>query len=329
MKIPRRQFLRLTAGAAALPAFSRMVSAQTYPTRPITIMVGAPAGGPTDTIARILTQHMRASLGQAIIIENNGTAGGTIAHGRTARAAPNGYTLSLGHTATHVLNGAVYSLTYDVSKDFEPISLVSSNPWLLAAKSTLLPRDLQEFVGWLKANPGTPLQGLGGYGAPDHVASVLLQSKLGIRWQFVPYRGSAPLMQDLVAGQVDWAIPVPDTSIPQMRAGRIKIYAVAAPHRLPAVPDIPTVDEAGLPGFYVSYWHGLWAPRSTPKDIVAKLNAALIDALADAGVRQRFAEISQEIFPREQQNPQALAALQKAEIEKWWPIIKAAGIKAE
>ena len=329
MKIPRRQFLRLTASAVALPASSRVVSAQTYPTRPITIMVGAPAGGPTDTIARILTQHMRASLGQAIIIENNGTAGGTIAHGRTARAAPDGYTLSLGHTATHVLNGAVYSLTYDVSKDFEPISLVSSNPWLLAAKSTLLPRDLQEFVGWLKVNPGTPLQGLGGYGAPDHVASVLLQSKLGIRWQFVPYRGSAPLMQDLVAGQVDWAIPVPDTSIPQMRAGRIKIYAVAAPYRLPAVPDIPTVDEAGLPGFYVSYWHGLWAPRSTPKDIVAKLNAALIDALADAGVRQRFAEISQEIFPREQQNPQALAALQKAEIEKWWPIIKAAGIKAE
>jgi tripartite-type tricarboxylate transporter receptor subunit TctC len=329
MKIPRRQFLRLTAGAAALPAFSRMVNAQTYPTRPITIMVGAPAGGPTDTIARNLTQHMRASLGQAIIIENNGTAGGTIAHGRTARAAPDGYTLSLGHTATHVLNGAVYSLTYDVSKDFEPISLVSSNPWLLAAKSTLSPRDLKEFVGWLKANPGTPLQGLGGYGAPDHVASVLLQSKLGIRWQFVPYRGSAPLMQDLVAGQVDWAIPVPDTSIPQMRAGRIKIYAVAAPHRLPAVPDIPTVDEAGLPGFYVSYWHGLWAPRSTPKDIVAKLNAALIDALADAGVRQRFAEISQEIFPREQQNPQALAALQKAEIEKWWPIIKQANIKAE
>jgi tripartite-type tricarboxylate transporter receptor subunit TctC len=329
MKIPRRQFLRLTAGAAALPAFSPVVSAQTYPTRPITLLVGAAAGGPTDTIARILAQYMRASLRQAIIIENNGTAGGTIAHGRTARAAPDGYTLSLGHTATHVLNGAVYSLTYDVLKDFEPISLVSSNSWMIAARSMLRPRDLQEFIGWLKANPGTALQGLGGIGAPDHVASVLLQSTLGIRWQFVPYRGSAPLMQDLVAGQVDWAIPVPDTSIPQMRAGRIKIYAVAAPSRLPAAPDIPTVDEAGLPGFYVSYWHGLWAPKATPKEIVSKLNVALMDALADAGVRQRFAEIGQEIFPREQQNPQALAALQKAEIEKWWPIIKAAGIKAE
>jgi tripartite-type tricarboxylate transporter receptor subunit TctC len=329
MEIRRRQFLQFAGAAVAAPVAPRIATAQTYPTRPITIMVGAPAGGPTDTIARILVQHMRTSLRQAIIIENNGTAGGTIAHGRTARAAPDGYTLSLGHTATHVLNGAVYSLTYDVSKDFEPISLVSSNSWLIAAKGSLPPRDLQEFIGWLKRNPGTALQGLGGIGAPDHVASVLLQSTMGIRWQFVPYRGSAPLMQDLVAGQIDWAIPVPDTSIPQMRAGRIKIYAVAAPRRPPAAPDIPTVDEAGLPGFYVSYWHGLWAPRGTPKEIVATINAALVDALADRGNRQRFAEIGQEIFPREQQNPQALAALQMAEIDKWWPIIKAAGIKAE
>jgi tripartite-type tricarboxylate transporter receptor subunit TctC len=329
MKLPRRGFLHLAAGAAALPAVSRIARAQAYPSRPITLTVGAAAGGPTDTIARILAQHMRASLRQAIIIENNGTAGGSIAHGRTARAAPDGYTLSLGHTATHVLNGAVYSLTYDVLKDFESISLVSSNSWLIAARSTLPPRDLQEFIGWLKANPGTALQGLGGIGAPDHVASVLLQSTMGIRWQFVPYRGAAPAMQDLVAGQIDWAIQVPDTSVPQMRAGRIKIYAVAAPQRLPAAPDIPTVDEAGLPGFYVSYWHGLWAPRGTPKEIVARVNAALVDALADRAVRLRFAEIGQEIFPREQQNPLALSALQTAEIEKWWPIVKAAGIKAE
>jgi tripartite-type tricarboxylate transporter receptor subunit TctC len=329
MELRRRQFLQFAGAAVATPAASRIANAQTYPTRPITIMVGAAAGGPTDTIARVLAQHMRTSLRQAIIIENNGTAGGTIAHGRTARAAPDGYTLSLGHTATHVLNGAVYSLTYDVSKDFEPISLVSSNSWLIAAKGTLPPRDLQEFIGWLKLNPGTALQGLGAIGGPDHVASVSLQSTMGIRWQFVPYRGSAPLMQDLVAGQIDWAMSVPDTTIPQMRAGRIKIYAVAAPHRLPAAPDIPSVDEAGLPGFYVSYWHGLWAAPRTPKDIVAKLNAVLIDALADAGVRQRFAEISQEVFPREQQNPQALAALQQTEIEKWWPIVKAANIKAD
>jgi tripartite-type tricarboxylate transporter receptor subunit TctC len=317
MKLPRRQFLHLVAGAASVPAASRVASAQAYPSRPITLLVGAAAGGTTDTIARILAQHMRASLRQAIIIENNGTAGGTIAHGRTARAAPDGYTLSLGHTGSHVLNGAVYSLLYDVVKDFEPVSLVSSNPWLFAAKSTVPAHDLNGFVSWLKANAGTALQGIAVIGAPDHVAGVLLQSTMGIRWQFVPYRGVAPLMQDLVAGQIDWAIQVPDTSIPQMRAGRIKIYAVAAPRRLPAAPDIPTVDEAGLPGFYVSIWHGLWAPKSTPKDIVAKLNAALIDALADAGVRQRFAEISQEIVPREQQNPQGLAALQQAEIKKW------------
>jgi tripartite-type tricarboxylate transporter receptor subunit TctC len=329
MKLPRRQFLQLVAGAASVPAASRIASAQAYPSRPITLLVGAAAGGTTDTIARILAQHMRASLRQAIIIENNGTAGGTIAHGRTARATPDGYTLSLGQTGSHVLNGAVYSLLYDVLKDFEPVSLVSSNPWLFAAKSTVPANDLNGFVSWLKANADTALQGIAVIGAPDHVAGVLLQSTLGIRWQFVPYRGVAPVMQDLVAGQIDWAIQVPDMSIPQMRAGRIKIYAVAAPRRLAAAPDIPTVDEAGLPGFYVSIWHGLWAPRGTPKEIVAKLNAAVIDALADPAVRHRFAEISQEIVPREQQNPQALAALQQAEIEKWWPIIKAAGIKAE
>jgi tripartite-type tricarboxylate transporter receptor subunit TctC len=283
MSFPRRRFLHLAAGTAALPAMSRMARAQTYPTRPITIIVGAAVGGPTDTIARIITQHMRESLHQSIIIENNGAASGTIAHRHTARAAPNGYTLSLGHTSTHVFNGAVYALPYDVVKDFEPISLVSSNPFLFAARSTLAPRDLQEFIEWLKANPGTPLQGIGGTGSPDHVAGALLQSRISARWQFVPYRGSAPLMQDLVAGLVDWAIPVPDTSVPQMRAGYIKIFGVAAPRRLLTAPEIPTVDEGGLPGFYVSYWHGLWAAAGTPKEIVARINSALVDALADAG----------------------------------------------
>jgi tripartite-type tricarboxylate transporter receptor subunit TctC len=329
MTLARRNFLHLAAGAAALPAVSRVASAQTYPTRPITVMVGAAVGGATDTIARIITQHMRGPLRQSIIIENNGAAGGTIAHGRTARAARDGYTLSLGHTATHVFNGAVYSLPYDVLKDFEPISLVSTNPFVISARSSLPARDLQEFVAWLKANPDIPLQGLGGIGSPDHVAGILLQSRMGIRWRFVPYRGGAPLMQDLIAGLVDWGISTPDVSVPQMRAGYVKVYAVTALHRLPAAPDIPTVDEAGLLGFYASYWHGLWAPAGTPKEIVAKINSALADALADAEVRQRLAEIGQEIFPREQQNPQALATLQKAEIEKWWPIIKAAGIKAE
>jgi tripartite-type tricarboxylate transporter receptor subunit TctC len=292
-------------------------------------MVGAAAGGPTDTIARNLAPYLRASLGQAIIIENNGSAGGSIVHGRTARAAPDGYMLSLGHNMSHGTNGAIYNLTYDVVKDFEPISLISSNSWLFVARSMLPSNNLNEFLNWLRASADKSLQGVAQVGSPDQIAGVLLQSRMGIRWQFVPYRGSAPLMQDLVAGNVDWAITVPDTSIPQIQAGYIKAHAVTAPSRLDAAPEIPTVDEAGLPGFYMSLWHGLWAPKGTPKDIVAKLNSAVVEALAKPQVRQHFAQIGQEIFPREQQNPPALAKMQKAEIEKWWPIIKAAGIKAE
>jgi tripartite-type tricarboxylate transporter receptor subunit TctC len=327
MNLPRRTFLQFAGAAVAIPAASRIANAQTYPTRPITIMVGAAAGGPTDTIARILSQHMRVSLRQAMIIENNGTAGGTIAYGRGARAAPDGYTLSLGQNMSHVLSGAVYTLSYSVQRDFEPISLISSDPLLFVARSSLPANDLNEFVRWLKANAGR--QGIAVIGEPAHVAGVLLQSRMGIRWQFVPYRGSAPMMQDLVAGQLDWAIAVPDTSLPQIRAARIKVYAVTSPARLAEAPEIPTVDEVGLPKFYVSLWHGLWAPRGTPKEIVAKLNAAVISALAEPQVRQRLADIGQDIFPRGRQNPQALAELQKAEIEKWWPIIKESGIKAE
>ena len=329
MKLARRKFLHLAAGAVALPAVSHVAKAQTYPTRPITIIVYAAAGGPTDIIARNLAPYLRASLGQIIIVENNGAAGGTIAHGRTARAAADGYVLSLGQNASHASNGAVYALSYDVAKDFEPISLISSVSWLFVARSTLPPNDLDGFLRWLKASTDKSSQGIGVVGAPDHIAGVLLQSSMGIRWQFVPYRGSAPLMQDLMAGHVDWAIADPSTSLPQMRAGHIKAYAVTAPGRLAAAPEIPTVDEAGLPKFYVSLWHGLWAPKGTPREIVAKLNAAVIAALAEPQVRERLADIGQDIFPRDQQNPRALAELQKAEIDKWWPIIKAAGIKAE
>jgi tripartite-type tricarboxylate transporter receptor subunit TctC len=288
-----------------------------------------PSIGSTDTIARNLTPYLREFLGQAIIIENNGAAGGSIPHGRTARTAPDDYTLSLGHNMTHGTNGAIYNLSYDIVTDFEPVSLISRVPTLFVAKSTLPANDLPSFLRWLKGNADAALQGIAQVGSPDHVAGVLLQSSMGVRWQFVPYRGSAPMMQDLVAGHFDWAIAVPDTSLPQMRAGRIRAYAVTAPVRLAAAPEIPTVDEAGLPKFYVSLWHGLWARKGTPEEIVAKLNAAVIAALAEPQVRQRLADMGQEIFPREQQNPQALAELQKAEIEKWWPIIKAAGIKAE
>jgi tripartite-type tricarboxylate transporter receptor subunit TctC len=329
MKRPRRQFLHLAACAAALPAVSRIAGAQTYPSRPITIVVGAGAGGPTDTIGRIITERMRATLGQTIVIENNGAAAGSIAHGRAARAAPDGYTLSLGHWGTHVVNGAVYTLAYDVLKDFEPVALISRNPYLVVARRDLPANDLNDLVTWLKANPGKVTQGTSGAGSPGHIGGVLLQSILGTQWQFIPYRGANPVMQDLVAGQFDWTFTTPDQGLPQIGAGRIKVYAVTAKSRLAVAPNIPTTDEAGLPGFYLSYWHGLWAPRGTPKDVIARLNAAVVDALADPAVRSRLAELGQEVFPREQQTPDGLGRLQKAEIEKWWPMIKAANIKAE
>jgi tripartite-type tricarboxylate transporter receptor subunit TctC len=327
-KFPRRQFLHLSAGAAALPALSRVARAQAYPSRPITMVVGAAAGGPTDTIGRIIIERMRASLGQTIIIENNGSAAGSVAHGRVARAAPDGYTVSLGHWGTHVVNGAVYSLPYNLL-DLEPVSLISSNSFLFTAKRTLPVDDLRGLVAWLKANPDKATEGTSGAGSPEHVGGILLQAITGTRWQFVPYRGGNPKMQDLVAGQFDWTFSSPGPALPLLRQGSIKAYAVAAQTRLSVAPDIPTTDEAGLPGFYLSYWHGLWAPRATPEEVVAKLNAAVVNALADPGVRQRLAELGQDIFASDQQTPRAFGAFHKAEIEKWWPIIKAAGIKAE
>jgi tripartite-type tricarboxylate transporter receptor subunit TctC len=329
MKLPRRQFLKVAVGAAVLPAASRIAWAQTYPTRPITMVVGAAPGGPTDTIGRIITESMRAALGQTIVIENNGAAAGSIAHGRVARAPPDGYTLSLGHWGTHVVNGAVYTLPYDVQQDFEPISLISSSPYLIVGKRDLPANDLEALVAWLKANPDKATQGTSGAGSPAHIAGFFLQSVLGSRWVFVPYRGANPVMQALVAGDYDWTFSPPDQAMPQIQAGRIKVYAVTAKGRISLAPHIPTTDEAGLPGFYLSYWHALWAPRGTPKDVVVKLNAAVVAALADPGVSARLAELGQEIFPRERQTPEALGAFQKAEIEKWWPIIKAANIKAE
>jgi tripartite-type tricarboxylate transporter receptor subunit TctC len=329
MKFPRRKFLHLAAGAVTLPALSRTAWAQAYPTRPITIVVGAAAGGPTDTIGRIITERMRVPLGQTIVIENNGAAAGSIAHGRVARAAPDGYTLSLGHWGTHVVNGAVYTLPYDVLKDFEPVALISVSPYFMVGKKDLPANDLEDFVAWLKASGDKATQGTSGAGSPGHIGGVSLQSMLGTRWLFVPYRGANPVMQALLAGDFDWTFTTPDQGLPQIRAGRIKPYAIAAKSRMALAPGIPTTDEAGLPGFYLSYWHGLWAPRGTPKDVIETLNAAVVAALAEPAVRQRLGDIGQESFPREQQRPESLGALQKAEIAKWWPIIKAANIKAE
>ncbi len=329
MKLPRRLFLQMAAGAGALPVISRIAGAQSYPTRPITMIVPFPAGGPTDAVGRTFADRMRSSLGQAIIIENAAGANGGIGSGRVARAAPDGYTLLLGNWNTHVSNGAFYKLSYDVVKDFVPLSFLVSFPVIIAANKAVPAKDLKELVAWLKAKPGGGSQGSAGIGSGGHVTGIHFQDLTGVRFQHVPYRGSAPAMQDLMAGHVDMMIDAPVIVLPQVRAGTIKAYAVTAKSRLSSAPDIPTVDEAGLPGLYFLNWFALWAPKGTPAIVIAKVNAAVADTLADPAVRQRLVDMGFEIPSPEQQTPEALGALQKDEIEKWWPIIKAADIKQE
>jgi len=303
--------------------------AQSYPSRPVTLVVPFAPGGPTDTIARIIAERMRAPLGQPVVVENVTGAGGSIGVGRVVRAPADGYTVSVGNLSSHVFNGAIYTLQYDLLNDLEPVALLSSQPLMFVAKKSMPANDLKEFIAWLKANPGKASQGTPGAGTAAHIAGAFLQIQTGTKFAFVPYRGTGPAMQDLVAGQIDFMIDTPTNSLPHVRAGSIKVYAVADRHRLDAAPDIPTVDEAGLPGFYFAFWQALWVPKGTPKEIVGKLNAAVVETLADSNVRQRFAEQGQDIPSREQQTPAALAAFHKAEIEKWWPIVKAANIKGE
>jgi tripartite-type tricarboxylate transporter receptor subunit TctC len=329
MKLRRRQFLHLAAGAAALPAVSQIARAQNYPTRPITMIVPFAPGGGTDVIARIIAEPMRASLGQPVIIENVIGAAGSIGVGRVARAAPDGYTLDLGQWGTHVLNGALYGLQYDLLNDFEPVSLIAESPLLIVARKSTPAQDLKELIAWLKANPDKASQGTSGVGGPSHVAGLLFQKETGTHFQLVPYRGAAPAMQDVAAGQVDMMFDPPATSLQQVRGGTIKAYAVTAKSRSAIAPEIPSVDEVGLPGLHVSIWFALFAPKQTPKAIINQLNAAVVDALANPAVRQRFTDLGFDIASREQQTPEALRTFQKAEIEKWWPIIKAANIRGE
>jgi tripartite-type tricarboxylate transporter receptor subunit TctC len=326
MKFPRRKFLHLAAGAAALPAISRIARAQAYPTRPITMIVPVAAGSTSDVVGRILAERMRAALRQPIIIENVTGADGNIAIGRVARARPDGYTISIGTISTNVLNGAFYSLSYDLLGDLTPIAPVYTAPLMLYGKASLPAKDLRELIAWLRANPNKASAGV--ITSLFRMVMASFQKETGTRFTLVPYRGLPPEMQDLVAGQIDFFF---DTSaqLPLARAGTIKVFAVTSDARLPQAPDIPTVGEMGLPSISFSAWVALFAPKNVPKDIIGKLNAAVVEALADPAVRSRLVDLGFEVYPRERQTPEALDAIRKADAEKWWPIIKELGIKAE
>jgi tripartite-type tricarboxylate transporter receptor subunit TctC len=313
------------AGLAAIePA-----AAQTYPSRPITLIAPFAAGGPSDTIARIVGERMRATLGQPVLVENVVGAGGTIGVGRAAHANPDGYTAIVGNWGSFVVTGAVYSLPFDLVKDFEPVALLPSEPLMVASRAGIPANDLKELIAWLKANPDKATAGASGVGGPSHIAGVFFEQMTGTRFQIVPYRGAGPAAQDLIAGQLDLMMVGPSMALPAARTGKVRMYAVAAPTRSAMAPDVPSVDEAGLPGFYLSVWHGLWVPKGTPKVIVAKLNAAVADAMTDPAALDRIAKLGMEVPPRDKLTPEALGTLHKAEIEKWWPVIKSAGIKAE
>ena len=304
-------------------------AAETFPSRPITIVAPYPAGGLFDAIARVLAESMRGKLAQSVIVENVGGAGGSIAVGRVARAAPDGYTIAIGSGDQFVVNAAIYPLQYDVVKDFEPVALLMDGPNLIVSKNAIPASNLKELIAWLKANHAAVAHGHNGAGGALHLCGIELQRITGASWPFIPYRGAAPALQDMVGGRIDVMCTSPASSLAMVRGGLVRGYAITGGTRLASAPEIPTVDEQGFPGFHMSVWGGLFAPKGTPKEVIAKLNAAAVDALADPPVRARLADLGQEIFPRNRQTPEALGALQKAEIEKWWPIIKTANIKAE
>jgi tripartite-type tricarboxylate transporter receptor subunit TctC len=318
---------KLLLGIALAALSISASSAQNYPTRPITVTVPASAGGPTDTIARIVTARMQQTLGQSIIIENVGGASGTIATGKVTRADPDGYALIIGGVNHFVVNGAVYPLAYNLVNDFEPISMLATGPMLIMSRTSLPATNLGELITWLKANPENVTFGTGGLASPPHISGLSLEAVTGTKFQFVPFRGSAPALQNVLAGQLDIIIDQASSALSLARSGGVRTYAITSPTRLASAPDIPTTDEAGLPGFHVSIWQAMWAPKGTPKDIIVKVNAAVREALADPAVQKKLADIGQELPTDEQQTPQGFGAYHKAETEKWTPIIKAANIK--
>jgi len=319
----------LAAIAMAMFAGIAIAPAQTYPSRPITMIVPFPAGGATDTLGRFLAERMRPVLGQTIIIENVAGAAGTIGVGRAVRAPADGYTIQIGTSTTNLLTGGLYPLSFDLLNDLEPIIQIASEPMLIVGRKALPPNDLKELIAWLKANPDKASVGIPGVGGTGHLTGLAFQKETGTKFQFVPYRGNAPALQDLVAGQIDLQIEPASNYYAQVKAGAIKPYAITAKARIAAAREIPTTEEAGLPGFHAVLWYGLWVPKNTPKDIITKLNTVMMEALADPVSRQRFVDLGLELPPREQQTPDALRAFQKAEADKWWPIIKAANIKGQ
>ena len=304
-------------------------SAQDFPSRFVTLVVPLATGGSTDTIARIIAQGMRPHLGQTVVVENSPGAGGSTGVVRVARATPDGYTIQIGQWGTNVASGAVYNLPIDLLKDMEPVGLIATQPSLIVGRKDLPAKDLKELIGWLKANSGRVSVGTSGPGSPSHVFGAFFQKATDSKFNFIPYRSAGLSQQDLVAGQVDMIIDTPSTSGANAKAGLIKAYAIAGKDRSPVLADVPTVDEAGLPGLYFYFWHAIWAPKGTPKDIVARLNSAIVKAVADPATHKRLADIGQEFFPASMGSPEALAKFQKEEIEKWQPVIKAAGITAQ
>ena len=319
----------VVAAFAAILAGATSINAQNYPSRPITIIAPFPAGGPLDTIARIIAEPMREALGQPVLIENVAGAGGNIGTLRVARAEPDGYTVGIGQWSTHVVNPVTYSLQYNVQTDFEPIALLTITPQLIIARKDFPAKDVKDLIAWLKDNPDKATAATVGAAGGAQVSAIYFQKETGTSFRFVPYRGGGPAVTDLASGQVDLMFDQAANALGPVRGGTVRAYAVMSKARWPALPGVPAIDESGVPGLYVSYWHGMWAPKGAPKEVVARLNAAVMHALADANVKKRLADVGHDIMPREQQTPQALAAYHKAEIEKWWPIIRASGLKAQ
>lgn len=319
----------ILAALAALLAFGSAALAENYPAHPITVIVPFSAGGPSDAMMRILAERMKNTLGETLLIENVTGAGGSIGVGRTVRSAPDGYTIGFGHLGTNVANGAIYKLGYDLVADLEPVVLLPSNPMIIVSKNAVPAKSLKELLAWLKSRPTPPTAGTAGAGSGSHIAGLYFESVSGIKLQYVPYRGTAPALNDLVAGQIDLIVDQTSNSISQVRAGTIRAYAVTAAKRVDSAPDIPTTDEAGLSGFHMTLWSGLWVPKGTPKEIVAKLNAAAVEALNDPAVKKQLENLGLQMPPQDQLSPQALGDWQKAEIAKWWPMIKAANVKVD